>query len=299
MARAAMAAGALAIGEGLARAAEQEFGELEPRLASIEKVSGGRLGVAVLDTASGAQFGYRLDERFPMCSTFKVLLVGAVLKRVDEGRENLSRVVHYTRGDVLEYAPVTRLHVAAGMTVGALCEAAITLSDNTAANLLLETIGGPAGVTAFARRLGDGVTRLDRTEPTLNEALPGDPRDTSTPMWMLRDLQKLALGSVLAPPSRERFVGWLLACKTGEGRLRAGLPSDWKIGDKTGTGDRGTSNDLAVAWPPRERPLLIAVYLTSATMNRSTQNGEIAAVAGAVNDGWLSTQHGIPGGVRY
>lgn len=281
MARAAMTAGAVAFGS-LARAASREFSGLEKRLAAIEKESGGRLGVAVLDTETGARFGYRGDEHFPMCSTFKVLLVGAVLKRVDERRERLDRLVRYTESDVLDWAPVTRQHLTTGMTVGALCEAAITLSDNTAANLLLATIGGPAGVTAFARNLGDGVTRLDRTEPALNTAIPDDPRDTSTPMWMLRDLQKLALGNVLAPDSRERLVAWLLACKTGEGKLRAGLPVGWKIGDKTGSGERCTENDLAIVWPVGRRPVMVAVYLTGATGDDAHALAAIASVGKAV-----------------
>lgn len=295
--RVVLAAGAVVIGGRLARADTEEFAGLEPRIAGIEKASDGRLGVAVLDTATGCRFGYRANERFPMCSTFKVLLAGAVLKRVDEGSERLDRVVRYTRSDVLEYA--TRLHVATGMTVAALCEAAITLSDNTAANLLLKAIGGPPGLTAFARSLGDSVTRLDRNEPTLNTAIPGDPRDTSTPMSMLLDLRKLALGNVLGAASRQRLVGWMLACKTGGGKLRAGLPAGWRVGDKTGSGERGASNDLAIAWPEGENPLLMAVYLTGVNVRREDPDGLIAAVGGAVFSGWQSTQHGEPDGVRY
>lgn len=279
LARAVFAAGAVALDGTIVRAAEKKFSGFRARMASIEKFSGGRLGVAVLDTNSSARFGYRADERFPMCSTFKVLLVGAVLKRADEGRERLDRRVQYTSSDVLDWAPVTRLHVETGMTVGELCEAAITLSDNTAANLLLKTIGGPAAVTAFTRTLGDNVTRLDRTEPALNTAIPGDPRDTSTPMWMLRDLRKLALGKILAPVSRERLVAWMLACKTGEGKLRAGFPTGWKIGDKTGSGQRGTENDLAIVWPAQKQsPLLIAAYLTGATVDHAHQLSAIAEV---------------------
>lgn len=285
MARAAMAAGSAALGVGLARAATKEFAALNASMVGLEKSSGGRLGVAVLDTGSGVRFGYRASERFPMCSTFKLLLVGKVLKRADEGKERLGRVVHYTPGNLLEYAPVTRPHVHTGMTVAALCEAAITLSDNTAANLLLKTIGGPAGVTAFARTLGDSVTRLDRNEPTLNTAIPGDPRDTSTPMWMLRDLQKLALGDALAATSRQRLVGWLMACKTGGDKLRAGLPAGWKIADKTGSGQRGTENDLAIVWPAGRAPVLIAVYLTGATVDRKHENTAIASVGKAVAEG--------------
>lgn len=283
--RVALVAGAAVIGGRLARADAEDFAGLQPRIAEIEKASGGRLGVAALDTATGRQFGHRADERFPMCSTFKMLLVSAVLKRVDEGSERLDRVVHYTRGDLLEYAPTTRQHVATGMTVAALCEAAITLSDNTAANLLLQAIGGPGGVTAFARMISDGVTRLDRNEPTLNTAIPGDPRDTSTPMWMVRDLRQIALGKVLAPGSRERLLGWMLACKTGDQRLRAGLPAGWKIADKTGSGERGMANDLAIVWPHHRAPVLIAVYLTGATVDQAHQDAAIAAVGKAVASG--------------
>lgn len=285
MGRVALVAGAAVIGGRLARADAEDFAGLQPRIAEIEKASGGRLGVAALDTATGRQFGHRADERFPMCSTFKMLLVSAVLKRVDEGSERLDRVVHYTRGDLLEYAPTTRQHVATGMTVAALCEAAITLSDNTAANLLLQAIGGPGGVTAFARMISDGVTRLDRNEPTLNTAIPGDPRDTSTPMWMVRDLRQIALGKVLAPGSRERLLGWMLACKTGDQRLRAGLPAGWKIADKTGSGERGMANDLAIVWPHHRAPVLIAVYLTGATVDQAHQDAAIAAVGKAVASG--------------
>jgi beta-lactamase class A len=270
--------GATAFDRTFAGALTAAFGSLEPKIAALEKASGGRLGVAVLDTASGARFGHRADERFPMCSTFKLLAVGAVLTRVDQGKESLDRVVHYTQQDVLEYAPVTKLHVDIGMSVGALCEAAITLSDNTAANLLLNTIGGPAGVTTFARKLGDGITRLDRSEPTLNEALPDDPRDTSSPLAMLTDLRALALGDALAPGSRARLVGWLVANQTGDRRLRAGLPKGWKIGDKTGSGDHGTTNDLAIAWPDERAPLLVSVYLTGANGDDDARNATIAAV---------------------
>jgi beta-lactamase class A len=179
---------------------------------------------------------------------------------------------------------MTKLHVDIGMSVGALCEAAITLSDNTAANLLLNTIGGPAGVTAFARKLGDGITRLDRSEPTLNEALPDDPRDTSTPLAMLTDLRKLAIRDMLAPASRARLVGWLVANQTGDQRLRAGLPKGWKIGDKTGSGDHGTTNDLAIAWPDERAPVLVSVYLTGANGDDDAGNATIAAVGKHVVD---------------
>jgi beta-lactamase class A len=200
-----------------------------------------------------------------MCSTFKLLAVGALLRRVDEGCERLDRFIAYGEADLLGYAPVSRAHVkAGGLPLDVLCQAAIELSDNTAANLILRQIGGPAAVTAFARGLGDPVTRLDRTEPTLNTGASGDPRDTTTPAAMMADLRALSLGDALKPVSRERLNGWLVGCETGKARLRAGFPAGWRVGDKTGTGDNGTANDVATAWAPGG-PILIACYLTEAT----------------------------------
>jgi beta-lactamase class A len=199
-----------------------------------------------------------------MCSTFKLLAASAVLSRVDEGREHLDRFIPYGPADLLDYAPVTRAHVReGGLPLGVLCQAAVELSDNTAANLILRQLGGPAAVTAFARGLGDPVTRLDRNEPTLNTAIPGDPRDTTSPAAMMADLRALSLGGVLSPTSRERLNGWLTDCKTGLTKLRAGFPATWRVGDKTGNGVNGTSNDVAVAWAPGG-PILIACYLTEA-----------------------------------
>jgi len=232
--------------------------------ARLEHSVGGRLGVAALDVASGARLGHRADERFPMCSSFKLLAASAVLRRVDQGRERLDRFISYGPADMLDYAPVTKAHLKdGGLTLGVLCQAAVELSDNTAANLTLRQLGGPAAVTAFARDLGDPVTRLDRNEPTLNTAIPGDPRDTTSPAAIMADLRALSLGDGLKPASRERLNGWLTDCKTGLTRLRAGFPAGWRIGDKTGTGVNGTANDVAIAWAPGG-PILIACYLTQA-----------------------------------
>ena len=169
------------------------------------------------------------------------------------------------------------------MTVGELCSATVSLSDNTAANLLLARHGGPAGFTAFVRSLGDGTTRLDRTEPTLNEAKVGDPRDTTTPLAMLQTLQKLVLGDVLTAPSRAWLQRWLVETSTGDKRLRAGVPG-WKVGDKTGTaGDSGTANDVAVLWPPAGgAPVLVTCYLTRSTAKPEQRDAAIAQVARAV-----------------
>ncbi|HTW85279.1 MAG TPA: class A beta-lactamase [Candidatus Sulfotelmatobacter sp.] len=238
----------------------------ERRLATIELRTGGRLGVAVSDTGTGHTLAYRAHERFPMCSTFKALAVAAVLRRVESREEQLDRRIPYTQADLLAYAPVTREHVhEGGMTVEALCAAAIEYSDNTAANLLLASLGGPEGVTRFARALGDRVTRLDRTETSLNTAIPGDPRDTTTPAAMAADLRDVLIGNALLRPAQLRLQGWMDACKTSAARLRAGLPRGWAVGDKTGTGENGTANDIGIVRPVGRKPLLVAVYLTGAT----------------------------------
>ena len=249
------------------------------RLAALEARAGGRLGVAVLDTGSGRRLDHRGGERFPLCSTFKVLLAGAVLARVDAGQEALDRRLSYSQADLLEYAPVTAAHVAeGGLKVRNLCAAAVEVSDNTAANLLLRTLGGPGAITAFARSLGDPVTRLDRTEPTLNTALPGDPRDTTTPTAMVDSLRALLLGPALKLASRQRLEGWMAACTTGRNRLRAGLPADWSVGDKTGSGERGTVNDAAILRPPHRAPILVAVYYTGSTAPMEDRNAVLAEV---------------------
>jgi len=272
----------------LARALDLKIAPLEEKLVKIEQASGGRLGVAVLDTANGARAGHRADEKFPMCSTFKLLAAAAVLKRADEGKEDLARVVPLPKKDFLGHSPATEKHAGSGMTVKDLCAAAVMQSDNTAANLLLASLGGPSGVTAFARSLGDEMTRLDRIEMDLNEALPGDPRDTTTPENMLADLQKLVLGGALSASSRTQLTEWLIQCETGDARLRAGLPKGWKVGDKTGTGPRGTSNDVAIAWPPGRGAVLISVYLTGSTADDDHRNATIASVGAAVGAAILS-----------
>lgn len=251
----------------------------------LESESGGRLGVCVLETATGARHVHRGDERFPMCSTFKALAAAAILARVDAGKEQLARRITFDASALVTYSPVTEKRAGGdGMTLAEICDAAVTLSDNTAANLLLASIGGPQGLTAFARGLGDEVTRLDRNEPSLNEALPDDPRDTTTPNAMASTLRTLILGTTaLSAASREQLTTWLIANKTGDTRLRAGLAKDWRVGDKTGSGARGTANDIAVIWPPNKSPIVITAYLTGATVSTAQQNATLASVARAVS----------------
>ena len=254
-------------------------------LAGIERTAQGRLGVAMLDTGSGLALGWRQDERFAMASTFKAVLAGWMLALVDQGRERLDARVHYAKADVVAYSPVSgaRAGDGGGLTVGELCAATVSLSDNTAANVLLARHGGPAAFTAFVRSLGDQVTRLDRTEPALNEAAVGDPRDTTTPQAMLQTLQKLVLGDALTPTSRAWLQRWLVETSTGDKRLRAGVPG-WKVGDKTGTaGDSGTANDIAVLWPPGGgAPVVVTCYLTRSKASPEQRDAAIAQVARAV-----------------
>lgn len=253
--------------------------DLHQRLQALERRHGGRLGASILDIASGQRIGHRADERFPMCSTFKFLAAAQVLARVDRGEEQLQRRIVFTDKDLVAYSPVTGQHVGApGMSLAELCHAAVTRSDNTAGNLLLDGFGGPAGLTAFARSLGDTVTRLDRRETELNQAIPGDPRDTTTPAAMLDDMRRLLIGEVLSPASRKQLSDWLLANTTGGSRLRAGLPRDWRVGDKTGTGDNGASNDIAIVWPPGRAPLLVTAYYAESSAPQETRNAVLAEV---------------------
>jgi beta-lactamase class A len=285
------AAAAIAAGAALplrARAAAG-LGGLPDALAAIEGEVGGRLGVAVLDTATGERAGHRADERFPMCSTFKLLAAAAVLEQIDLGKDRLDRMIPFTADSLVGYSPVTEARVDGPAGVGSmslreLCAAAVTVSDNTAANLLLVSIGGPEGLTAYARGLGDTVTRLDRIEPDMSESAPGDPRDTTSPAAMLANVQRLVLADGLSPESRERLQNWLLDTKTGPDRLTAGLPDGWLIGHKTGTGGHGTTNDVGILWPPDDRaPLVVAAYLTESPADSPQREAALAAVGEAVS----------------
>ncbi|SDV47105.1 beta-lactamase class A [Chitinasiproducens palmae] len=271
-----------------ANATPASVSSVAAEFARIEAATGGRLGVAVEDTASGRRLAYRGGERFPMCSTAKLLVCGAVLQRVDAGRDTLDRLVSFAPSALVTYSPATQPHAGTdGMTLEALCVAAMTLSDNTAANLLIASVGGPRGVTALARSLGDTVTRLDRNETTLNEAKPGDPRDTTSPIAMSSNVKALLYGTALSAPSRQRLLGWMNGNITGGAKLRAGVPGNWQVADKTGSGGHGTSNDVAVLIPPGTAPWPIAVYLTGAVgIDESARSAAIAAVARAVVRAW-------------
>ena len=265
-------------------------------LADLERSAGGRLGVVALDTGSGENIGHRGEERFGFCSTFKLLLAAVVLREADQGRLKLDTHVHYSAADMVPYAPVTEQHLARGyMTIGELAEAAQVTSDNVAANLLLGVIGGPAGFTAMLRAAGDETTRLDRLEPALNFVPQGELRDTTTPMAMSRTAARFLATDYLSAGSREKLIDWMVATRTGTRRLRAGLPVDWRAGDKTGTGmAEGMANkynDVAIVFPAEDRaPLLVTAFYESpvrSTSARAEDDAVLAEVGRIVAD-WLT-----------
>ncbi|MFJ3485076.1 class A beta-lactamase [Pseudomonas sp. NPDC090202] len=259
--------------------AESAETRLTQSLAELERRHGGRLGVAIFDSANQRLISHRGDERFALCSTFKCLAAAHVLARVDRKEDDLARMVVYGKEQLVPYSPVTEKHAGeGGLSMGSICEAAVTLSDNTAGNLMLDSFGGPAGLTAWLRSLGDQVTRLDRREPELNENRPDDLQDTTTPQAMLETLRTLVLGTALSPPSRDQLIAWLVSNKTGDQRLRAGLPKDWRVGDKTGSGSNNASNDVAVIWPSTRPPLIATVYYTHAKASAEQINAVIAEV---------------------
>jgi len=262
-------------GDNLQKDAKADFARLEARSSS-------RIGVSAIDLSTNRRVDYRSDERFVMCSTFKVLAAAAVLKRVDENKEKLDRFVRYGEAQLMAYAPVTREHVKdGGMTLEALCAAAVEQSDNTAANLLLEAIGGPEKWTEFARSLGDKFSRLDHTEPDLNLARPGKEDDTTTPAAMCADLQQLLTSDVLSVASRTKLEGWMQQGQTGLKMIRAGIAADWKVGDKTGRSGDGATNDIAVLRPPSGGPIFLAVYTVDPAEPQDARDQLVADVAKA------------------
>ncbi len=261
----AVAATSVAASPG--KIAPRRFGpEFRKAARAVEQASGGRLGLAVIDTGSGERFGWRAGERFPMCSTFKFALAATVLKQVEAKRETLDRRIQVAAGDIVSNSPFCEKRVGGTASVGELCHATITVSDNAAANLLLRTIGGPAGFTRRLRAFGDPVTRLDRWETEMSEARPGDVRDTTSPQAIADLTRQLVLGRALAPAGRVQLAAWMKDTRTSATSLRAGLPKDWAVADKTGSGGFGTDNLVGVVWPTGRAPLIVASYLTGSTL---------------------------------
>lgn len=277
--------------------------DLRVALSRLERRAAGRLGVAILDTGTGEISGQRLDERFAMCSTFKLLLAGAVLEAADAGRASLEQPIAYGERDLVANSPVSRANLSRGsMTMGELAHATQTTSDNAAANLLLARLGGPQGLTATLRRWKDPATRIDRIEPEMNLVAPGDPRDTTTPRAMAMTVSRLLTGNILKPASRDQLIGWMEETRTGLRRIRAGLPADWRAGDKTGTGwgNEVTDkyNDVAIAWPPERAPVVIACYYDTPRRSQSMRDEDQAVLAevGRLAAAWTLASN--PGGHR-
>jgi len=270
----ALALPALGLG-GTVHAADGAFADLERR-------AGGRLGVAAWRRGGAQVLAWRGDERFPLCSTAKLMVAGTVLTQATRTPGLLDERVRYKKTDLVSWSPVTERHVDDGMTIAALCAAALQVSDNSACNLLLDRIGGPAAVTAFARRIGDTSFRLDRRETELNSAIPGDPRDTTTPRAMARSLEALLFEEALPPDARRRLLDWMLANTTGKERIQAGFPGGWRVADKTGTGAWGTTNDVGIAFPPQGQPVIVAIYYTGAAPDAKSDSKAVADAAAIV-----------------
>ncbi|NLH83701.1 MAG: class A beta-lactamase [Phyllobacteriaceae bacterium] len=276
-------AGSVLYGSRSASAAGAWSDGLAATVETIEARLGGRVGMAVREADTGRAWSRRGDERFALTSTFKALAAAAVLARVDRGEERLDRSVVFAAGDLVPYSPATEKRVGApGMTLAEICEAAITLSDNTAGNLMLDAIGGPVGLTAHIRSIGDTTTRLDRREPDLNTAIPGDPRDTTTPTAMAATIERLVVGDALSPSSRARLEAWMTADRVADGLLRAGLPKTWAIADKTGAGGNGARAIVAATRPPAGPPVTIAIFIAETSASMAERNAAIAEIGAAI-----------------
>jgi beta-lactamase class A len=266
-----------------AAASASEPHSAETALRDLERQYGARLGVFARNARTGRVVAHRAEERFAMCSTFKTFAAAAILR--DHGRcAPLDKVIHYPAQDILPNSPVTEQHIDTGMTVGDLCAAAIQHSDNAAGNLLLRQIGGPDGLTGFFRSIGDPVSRLDRWETDLNAAVPGDPRDTTTPRAIGRSLERLTLGRALHDAGRQRLITWLKGNTTSGERFRAGLPDDWIVADKTGTGHYASANDIGVAWTTEKTPITLVVLSSKPAQHAAVDNALIADAARVLAD---------------
>ncbi|MDM5427830.1 class A beta-lactamase Bla1 [Bacillus mycoides] len=245
----------------------------------LEKKFDARLGVYAIDTGTNRTIAYRSNERFAFASTYKALAAGVLLQQ--NSTEKLNEVITYTKDDLVEYSPVTEKHVDTGMTLGQIAEAAVRSSDNTAGNILFNKIGGPKGYEKALRQMGDRVTMADRFETELNEAIPGDIRDTSTAKAIATNLKAFTVGNALPADKRKILTEWMKGNATGDKLIRAGVPTDWVVGDKSGAGSYGTRNDIAIVWPPNRAPIIIAI-LSSKDEKEATYDNKLIADAAEV-----------------
>jgi beta-lactamase class A len=258
---------------------------IKQKIATIEASYDGRLGISAINTANNEHIQYRENERFPFCSTSKVMAVSAILKRSMHESNYLQKNITYKSDDVVTHSPITEKNIEKGMTISGLSEATLTTSDNTAMNLLLKELGGPSAVTKFARSIGDSQFRLDRSEPELSSSIPGDKRDTTTPMAMEKSLKNLVLSKTLGTEQRKQLWTWLKNNTTGDARIRAGVPTGWVVGDKTGgSDDYGTTNDIAIIYPPHCKPIVLVVYFTQFKKDATRKDEVVAQVTRTVLD---------------
>jgi len=275
--RTMIASAGAVIAAGVWPRASQAASEPILDLASLEAQHGGRLGVCA--RTGDRRVSWRGDERFAYCSTFKLFLAAATLARVQRGDDRLDRAVAVSGSDMVDYAPTTQKAVGTTLTLAQLCQAAVELSDNPAANILIREMGGLDRWRAWYRQIGDEVTRVDRMETELNSAIPGDPRDTTTAAQTTTNLARVLTGDVLAPDSRRLLERWLVDTPTGPNRIKAGAPAGYRVGHKTGTGVSGPTHDIGVLWPPSGAPILLAVYFTEATRATLAEREAIVAAA--------------------
>lgn len=252
-------------------------------LKALERRYDARIGLYAIDTGTGREVAYRDGERFGFHSTFKALSAAAVLRKY--GLSGMDKVITYSRDDLVDNSPITEKHVDTGMTLRELCDAAVRYSDNTAANLMFDAIGGPKALEREVRRVGDDVTRMDRIEPDLSRWTPDEKRDTTTPRALAKDLRAFALGDVLRTPERAQLTTWLKTNTTGDALIRAGVPKGWVVGDKTGSGfGYGARNDIAVVWRPGAAPLVMAVLTNRPGADDEHDDKLIADAASVVAD---------------
>lgn len=270
---------ALAAGAERARAADNP---LAAAVGAIEERHDNRVGVMVVDTGSGRRWEHRADERFPLTSTFKAFACAALLARDAQGALDSDREIPVAASDLVPYSPVLETRVGARISLSEACDAMMAVSDNGTANIVLDALGGPTGLTAFMREIGDRETRLDRRETALNAADPGDPRDTTTPRAAASSLRALVLGDALPPDARERLETWMRGNAVGGPLLRAGLPPDWGIADRTGAGGHGSRAVIAVLWPPTRAPIVAAVFITGRELPMETRNAAVAGIGAAI-----------------
>ncbi|MFV1570265.1 class A beta-lactamase [Phaeobacter sp. JH20_02] len=262
-------------------AAETRLEALAETVSQVEQRLGGRVGLSLKEVGGQTVWSHREDERFLMNSTVKAPICGAVLAQRDAGALALSDALPVREADLQSYSPVAKTRVGGDMTIGALCLAAIDMSDNTAANILIDHLGGPQAVTQFFRSIGDPVSRLDRREPDLNAFVPGDPRDTTTPAAMSATLEKLLLGRALSPASRDQLADWMSHGGVTGNLLSADTPTDWQVFDKSGSGSH-TRNIIAMVTPDKGAPWIITIFLSDADADFGTRNAALKELGGAV-----------------